>query len=378
MTETESRIRTATPADREGLLDLIDTAFSPKDGPRRSFAEELPHLFTDARMGCHWIYEEAGKILGCIGLYPYDFRAGNVTFHAAGVGQVCTRPDARGKGIMSTLLRSVCREADQYDFTYLWGDRLRYGRYGWAMGGATMRFETFDKYLPAPPPEEQVRSFEPSDEVPMLQAALAGAPEAIVMDDDELSPAIRGRHMTGRRMGDSFLLIDRSGKTVLLADGDAEEIALLLAHLARELRRQPGDQWRIVIECSPEPSPLLAACQRHYWQVRRQPAGMFRAGDLEGLLGKLAALRNERIPGGSDRLSFVAADTKRPVTLTVADGKVEVTPAATDEGTPLPATAISALCFGVCPPDLVAPLAPDSPFRAMLPWPLHVSHLFGL
>jgi predicted N-acetyltransferase YhbS len=374
----QDAIRRATPTDRDALLNLIDTAFSPAGGQRRSFAQNLPHLFTDKRIGCHWIYEDDARILGCIGLYPYDFRAGDVTFHAAGVGQVCTSPDARGRGVMSALLQRVCEDADQYDFSYLWGDRLRYGRYGWASGGATMRFETCAKYLPDAPPAEQVRSFDPVDEIPRLQAAMARSPETIVMNDEELGPALRGQGATGWILDESFILANRTGSTVLLGDGDATQISLLLSHAASELGRKDEDEWRVVVECSPEPSPLLEASYKHYRSANRRHAGMFRVGDLAGLLGKLALLRADRISCGTDRLSLIKEETGQAATIDVKHGRAQVTSDATDASVSVNTKALSELCFGICAPDLTVSLAPGSPLRAILPWGLHVSHLFGL
>ena len=299
-------VRRGLPADLPQLAELVDRSFAEEGQELCQLSRSLPHLFTPARAGDYFIAEMEGRMVATIGLYPYPLRAGPVIFQTAGVGQVSTLPEARGKGAMTSLLRAVCQEADRYDFTWLYGDRLRYGRYGWTAGGWTYRFETGRRYLP-PPPEGEVEVFNLEHHLDRLQNMLARLPQSLVMPDEELRLSLHGQAaqgLYGAFWGRSFVLGRDKGEVVLAGDGDPGELGALLAHLAT------GRQ-QIHVDCAYQPSALLATCLEHYSELQVWPSASFRVGNLASFLRKAAELAGDGGGAFQGRLGLVEY-RKRP------------------------------------------------------------------
>jgi predicted N-acetyltransferase YhbS len=136
------RMVPCTPALYPKLLPFLDQTFGKKDHPW--FAKYLPHIF-NTQPACvrkHRIAADEKGIAGCIGIYPLRFRVGKAVLSAGGVGSVSTRPDLRGSGLMSAMLRDTVASlaAQGYDISWLGGNRFRYGNYGWDFGGRSVMF----------------------------------------------------------------------------------------------------------------------------------------------------------------------------------------------------------------------------------------------
>jgi predicted N-acetyltransferase YhbS len=367
-------IRRGLPADLPQLADLVHHSFAEYGEKVSQISQYLPHLFTPARAGDYFIAEMDGRMVATIGLYPYLLRVGQVVFRTAGVGQVSTLPEARGKGAMSSLLRAVCQEADRYDFTWLYGDRLRYGRYGWTAGGWTYRFETGRRYLP-PPPEGGVEAFDPERHLHRLQAAMARLPQSVVMPDEELRLSLHGQSaqgLSGAFFGRSFVIGRDGGEVVLAGDGDPDELGALLAYLAT------GRQ-QIHVDCAPQPSALLKTCLAHYKWFQVCPSASFRVGNLGSFLRKAAALAGDFSAPFQGELGLVNTGNDQKASLICREGKVSVGDEAGQAAYNLSHQRLSEVCFGLLPLSLLLPGLPeDSPFRQVLPVKIFISELFAL
>jgi len=374
-------LRRAEVTDRAELLELLNAVFAGAQKRPFDFARSHPYLFHDVRMGDHTIAVEDGRIIGCVGMYPFRMRIGGVTFRAAGIGQVATLPQARGRGVMSAILSEVCRELDggAYDLAWLGGDRRRYSRFGWASGGATMRFDFFERYLPEPPEESAVRALDWDVDFDRFKDYMAAQPDALAMSDEELRMLVTGQQLGGWALGESFIVNARGGSVVLFADGLPGEIALLLAHLLRLERRKEGDHWKVSVHCGEAPSPLLAACLAHYWRVTTGPTWMFRVCSLRGFLEKVCRIAAGRVSCGSGELGLVNTETGEAATLLCRQGGMSVREGAGEGAYRLTTQQLSEVCFGVCPLDLLLPGLPaDSPFRRVLPLRPHLSQAFAV
>ena len=371
---TPISIRRGTPADLPELIDLVDLSFAEEGQESSLLSQLLPHLFTPTRAGDYFIAEMGGRMVATIGLYPYPLRVGRVIFQTAGVGQVCTTPEARNQGAMSSLLRAVCQEADRYDFTWLYGDRLRYGRYGWTAGGWTYRFETGRRYLP-PPPEGKVESFDPARHLDRLQAALALLPQSLVMPDEELRLSLRGQKaqgLSGAFWGKSFVLGRDSGQVVLAGDGDPDELGALLAY-------QATGRQKIHVDCAPQPSALLETCLAHYSWFQVSPSASFRIGDIGSFLAKAVELAGDLSVPFQGELGLVNQGNGQAATLVWRDGRICVEEGAGRGAFHLTHQRLSEVCFGLLPLSLLLPGLPDgSPFNQVLPVKIFISELFAL
>lgn len=374
ISSTRITVRRGLPADLPQLADLVDRSFGEVGQESRPLSQLLPHLFTPARAGDYFIAEMEGRMVATIGLYPYPLRVGEVIFQTAGVGQVATLPEARGKGAMTSLLQAVCLEADRYDFTWLYGDRLRYGRYGWTAGGWTYRFKTGRRYLPAPP-DGEVEVFDPNRHLIRLQAALAGLPQSVVMPDEELrlslhSQSAQGLH--GAFLGRSFVLGRDNGEVVLAGDGDPAELGALLAHLAT------GRQ-QIHIDCAAQPSALLEACLSYYSEFQVWPSASFRIGNLSSFLRKAVVLAGEIPLSSQEEMGLVNTSNDQRATLVCQNGLIRVEGGAGQGAYHLDHQHLSEVCFGLLPLSLLLPGLPEgSPFRRVLPVKIFISELFAL
>ncbi len=382
MSEASTHIRKAASSEREALLDLINTAFSPFAGPRRDFQKELPFLFHDQRIGDHIVYEEDGELLGCVGLYPYDMRIGEVVFKTAGVGQVATLPKARGKGVMSALLNELNRISSELnlDFSWLNGDRRRYGRYGWATGGCRFIFETYGKYLPEAPDPETVRPFNTESDSELVNQVIRSDYASVLMPENEVALSLRRPNVGGWVMNNSFILHADRENTILMADGDVQELQLLLAHHAKLVKERDPNKWMIQVITDRHDSALMRACYKCYWNVMQRPSAMFRVVDLQSLLGKIARARKAFIGHMSGAVSLRNLDNDEAATLICEEGRVGVRAATeSDETLAMHTHQLSEILFGICPLDsIIENLPHDSAIHRFLPFPLHIGGFFNL
>lgn len=369
------QIRRGTAADLPALVELVDRCFAEYQA-HSQLSQELPHLFTPARAGDYWIAEWDGRMVATLGLYPYPVRIGPVVFQAAGVGQVATLPEARGQGLMSRLLQAVSQEADFYDFTWLYGDALRYGRYGWTPGGWTYRFETSRRYLPSPPAHETIEVFDPQRHLARLQSVLARLPQVVQMPKEELClllSAQSGRQLIGAMVGRSLVLGRDGGEVVLIGDGDPAELAGLLSYLST------GRQ-QIHVDCGPEPCALLRACLEHSSEMQVWPSASFRVGNLASFLQKAGRAAAPRLGSGWGELGLVNSGNGQSATLVCCQGGEIVLEEGAGPGAyRLTHRQLSEVCFGLLPLDLLLPGLPaDSPVRQVLPLRVFISELFTL
>ncbi len=75
---------------------------------------------------------EDGKLLGVSGAYPFTYHIGGESIKVMGSGNVAVSGDARGKGVMSAILKKLYEETkDISDVSYLHGSRARYKIFGY-------------------------------------------------------------------------------------------------------------------------------------------------------------------------------------------------------------------------------------------------------
>jgi len=374
-------IRRAQWSDRDELVRMLNTAFTRDETRPFDFLSFLPNVFTPERIGDHFIWVEDGRILGCVGLYPYRLRVRGVTFRVAGVGQVGTLPSARGRGIMTSLLKAACRDADAagYDFCWLGGDRLRYGRHGWATGGVRMHFWISRRFLPEPAAGMNVRPFEADRDFELVRAHLADDPNTVVVDDAELRCILECPSTGGWVAGDAFVLYRRGIANIHAAGGTPEQIAALLSRHLQWLEAQPDSSGNANVYCAPAPSALMQACQRHYAGMSVEPSGMFRVGPLRAFLEKACRAAQARLSAGSGAVGLANADTGEAVTARCQDGRLSVEAGARGDVYRMGRRELSEACFGLCPLDVYLPGLPEDSFlRRVLPLPACWSRFFGV
>lgn len=137
------------------IIGLMNYVFGRQNKREMDFERELPKMCVrdDEHMRKHFGVFQDGRLVSCIGVYPYETVIGGEKFLFATMGNLVTHPDYEGKGYMSLLLERAVRELDdlQVDVARLRGLRSRYNRYGFETCGQRYTFTFTEK--------ERVRNF---------------------------------------------------------------------------------------------------------------------------------------------------------------------------------------------------------------------------
>ena len=308
-------IRSATPGDREGLVALLDRCFPERDFAER-FDERYPHLFTDAAIVQHLLAFQDGRLLACVGCYAYDARWFGAPLRVAGIGQVATDPAARGGGVMSRLLRTAVERARQVDFFWLWGDRQRYGRIGFASGGRTLSGGTWDRYLPDPGTGAGIRPLDREADAELIARVLGNLPFAIELTSHERSAMLRGMGAVGWTDGSACILGDRGGARIWATLGSGAAVERLLGWHARAGAAEGRPDGRLEVLADPGDEDAVSLVRRTAGTFSEQPTASIRVGRLRPMLAAWAAahpVRGLRLPpfcldgGAAGRVSISCA-----------------------------------------------------------------------
>lgn len=115
------------------------------------FVRHYPHLYQRhaENLKNNFIIKDNGKIVSHVGFFPMEVLVGKSVFKAGGIGGVGTDPDYRRQGLMGKLLKFLTAkmEREGYAFSVLWGDRQRYGNFGWELGGRRLLIRVTERSL---------------------------------------------------------------------------------------------------------------------------------------------------------------------------------------------------------------------------------------
>ena len=119
---------------KKEILRFADGVFGT-DLPPGGFAQLIPEVYgPDAPCdGNHWLILEEGRIRALLLMEPMSFVCGDDVLKGIGVGTVSVAEDARGRGYMQLLLKTVREwmKKEGYAFAVLSGQRQRYAYWGY-------------------------------------------------------------------------------------------------------------------------------------------------------------------------------------------------------------------------------------------------------
>lgn len=236
-------IRTLRTGEREALLDLLD-GWDVEPGWRgRDFFGRYvldDPTFRDENV---WVAADAGRLLSCVQVFPRAMRIAGAAVPTGGIGSVYTRPEARGSGAASALLRRSVEAMRERGFalSLLFASRTAfYTRLGWRQWGGV---RTIVRPGPPPGPDDEdlsVRSFDPARDlaaVKALHADYSGVrPGSAVRDDALWTASLRN----AGNPAEDFLVAERDGRVVAYARATALSGFLMLSELGRGKREAPA------------------------------------------------------------------------------------------------------------------------------------------
>jgi predicted N-acetyltransferase YhbS len=340
--------RDATPADRRELVALLDRTFDQR-GFAHSFGEQFPHLFTDQAIGSHRIALIDGKILGCVGAYRFRATLHGSPITVAGVGQVATAPEAQGRGLMTRLLDEALQAANDVDLWWLYGDRQRYGRVGFAVGGEVVEGLTWDRYtagIPTAGPE--IRVLDRARDDALIAAALAARPFALKQDARERALMLDGKGASGLSDGAALILTDRDRRRVWAMHGEAGALGRLIAHQVESHRRAKPDDSGMRIEADPGDPPALAVVRRVSGNITTLKTASFRLGRLRPVLQAWASAHPPP-PGARLQPASIDGGAVGAVRIACADGAWSISDHRGAADVRLQGAELNELIFGIVP-----------------------------
>ncbi len=149
------QIQFGSSGDMKRIIALADRCFGFDQNPQDSFVRNGAKFYGEGLETSkhHLLVTIDGALVGLVGICPVTMKVGEQTLSFAGIGTVCTAPEARGKGVMQLMLNR-CNEViaeKGYDGAFLAGIYERYRHFGYEIGESIcrvkMKRETTDTML---------------------------------------------------------------------------------------------------------------------------------------------------------------------------------------------------------------------------------------
>lgn len=367
-------IRSATPADRSALGTMLDRSFGKTEPDW--FLCQLPHLFSDTAIGQHSLSIEDGAILGCVGCYPFAATLHGHEMRLAGIGQVATVPEARGRGLMTGLLEAALRTAGDADLFWLYGDRQRYGRIGFAPGGARIDALTWDRYALPVASGPAIRALDPTRDDALIERMLAQRPVVLRLQAEARRIMLAGKGACGWTDGEAAVLLSGGGRNVWAVCGADEAVARLVAHQVAQRQAMDAKHHAVGIQADPDDLAMLRLIRRVAGSSTTVPSCMLRVGRLPTLLGAWAAA-HPPVPGARLQPTVLDGGPAGRVRIACDGDRYAITPSDAAPDLALDGVALAEVLFGLVPPALSG-LPVDSALRHLLPLSLNIPECYGL
>ncbi len=386
-------VRKATHEDRTVLLDLAARIFHQQTGEwlaDRSWHRLSPEAFDPSG---YFVAQEKGELIGVAAFRPFTLRLPGLALPWVGVGTVCTTAEARGRGVMSSMLRAGIAETDRQGalVSILWGDRVRYGRFGWEQAGRQVVMELSRRQFPDPGwPDGTV--------VEMLgQGRGTQVPKGLgkrLVRVQETFGDRMGRPDTEHlgllsRPGLRTLWVERGNKeayavcrdgggatTLLEVGGEPELLGDLIGYVLRGSAGRARAVWGL------EMSPAERGVWERADRMQVEPTGMVRIHDVAGLLSAYKPWWNRRRRTGSGAVIFAIDDevgNGQRVAVEWTPTSVHTTRLAPEEGPPganvimSDRRTLTRILFGPLPPEFELGEGDEGwRLRELFPLPLFV------
>lgn len=104
------------------LLALLDDEFVFAKGRQVSLAKRFPQVFCETNLNNIYVTYVDGLLCSAVAIKRFAWVVEGQTWQGAMVGMVCTRPEYRGRGLASPIMRTIESDLSKagVDFTVLW------------------------------------------------------------------------------------------------------------------------------------------------------------------------------------------------------------------------------------------------------------------
>ena len=131
-------IRVAKKEENKKVIRFLNKVF------HKPFPRLIPSLYGKDKnmMEYHYLVEENGELVGGVCAYPEEITSCGITIKGVAIGMVATLKSARGKGVMTNMLKHVeDAVSNDADVMFLTGRRHRYEHFGYYPAGCLYSFE---------------------------------------------------------------------------------------------------------------------------------------------------------------------------------------------------------------------------------------------
>jgi len=377
-----------TAADFDQCITFLTYAF----GDSMRFDQVLPAIYRPTDQAMHWnlAIRREGNLAAIVGVFPITWQVGDHTLKMAGIGGVCVDPKLRGQGLMNKLMDRALewiREQD-YQLSYLGGQRQRYRYWGWETCGRSIGLELSPRNTKHEPvsPTAPIITFKP----------LENEADALLdMYNTKPVRCIRPQQLFTNYLGyrgiQPQVAINEQGDPVGYAVVDADQKDILemgYAHvdtglqIFRQLVEQHQAEMRLRLD-GPTDLAFVHAMERIVEVTTLSHACNWQIFDWPNVVHALLEYQAKTIslPEGSIVLAIEGAD--QPFRLTVSGSTGSCQP--TNDPPPDPpdppdltldASTMMRLLFGPTPPHMVMPLSGKTEIlKSWCPLPLGIPRL---
>lgn len=370
------RIRKADVNDFENLMRFLEKSYGHR---RNYFAENYAYLLKDVFGAAEdepkgsYIVEDKGKILSHVGLYPVNIMSDGIKITAGGIGNVATRADARGRGHMGNLLSRAVSDMEKGGvfLSVLWGDRHRYGNFGWETAGEKLNLLF------------SARSFEKSG-AERIEDLEEVEPKDAVSEIRKFHKKLRFRAERGKKLRG---IISRSGNRVWLSEDGYLCGADMNGLRTDEVYSSSGNEagfilsameWaghsRASLALSPEDKLLIQDLLPAAAGWESAPEGVFRVNSWMGLLGVFSPLLEEKavLSGARDFIVSIEIDggaSREKIGIAFHEGEMRIIRGAAPGAAVRVSGKDAARLFLGGPCSCRKEL---EPLKALLPLPVHI------
>ncbi len=141
-------ISTLKPEDFEEMMRFLEKSYRHY---KYYFPLRYPHVWRKNTLDydSKLVLKVNNRIVSHVGIFNLTFRCEDIEYKVGGIGGVATLQEYRGKGFMSILMKEAIKKMRErgYVFSILWGDRQRYGHFGYDSAGRSISISISSRSL---------------------------------------------------------------------------------------------------------------------------------------------------------------------------------------------------------------------------------------